>query len=103
MACKVVIGQQEIQLVLNGDLTIAEVASVHHDAIRAIAAGIPITVDLSGVTYLDAAMLQLLAAMRTAAAGLHIGLTLKHASETLHEDAQLLGLSKVLLGDPGVG
>ncbi len=103
LACELVIGPQAVQMVLNGDLTIAEVVSVHKDALRALTIGVPVVVDLSGATYLDAAMLQLLAALRTAATGARIPFSLQHAGQALLDDAHLLGLSKVLLDDSEAG
>ena len=96
-ACELVVGQQEVQLILNGDLTIADSVNVHKEALRAVSLGVALVVDLSAATYLDAAILQLLAAVRTSATGMRIPFTLQHASEAVVNDARMLGLSKVLL------
>jgi len=84
-------------LELRGDLTVADASKVRDYALRALAAGRSLCLDLSEVSYLDAAMLQLLKAIRGFAARSQAAFTLKDVSPNLLDDAQMLGMQDVLV------
>ena len=99
LPCELTVDQRGARLLLNGDVTIADALKVHEEAMRALALGVPMQIDLSNVTYLDAAMLQLLAAIQRAAASSRILVSVQHAAQPLLQDAQLMGMKGILSED----
>ena len=94
--CALEVDPNETRMALGGELTVAEAQELHTQAIRCVTLGKPIRVDLANVTYVDAAILQLLAATRRAAVSAHVPFVVQHAAPSLINDAELLGLGAVL-------
>jgi len=94
-AISVKVTHQVCRLALSGEITIAQSSNLREEALRALAKGLPIAVDLSAVTYLDAACLQVIHSLRnTAGASVSVAGT----PAQLLDDARMLGMQEVVTG-----
>lgn len=89
---------EDSTLVLTGELTIADAATLHQTLLAALRGGAGIRVDLTDVVYVDAAILQLLCAAQKSAAAHGGQVMLQGVQDSVIQDARLLGLESVLLG-----
>lgn len=84
-----------ILVALNGDVTIAALQDLVAEAKRALTNHGGVTVDLSSVTYLDAAALQLLVSLKKTAVDRGISLEFTAAGAAVMRDATSLGMAAV--------
>jgi anti-anti-sigma factor len=84
-------------LVLTGELTIADAATLHESLLAAFGAASAVRLDLTGVVYVDAAILQLVCAAQKSAAAHGGQIILQGVQDSVIQDARMLGLESVLL------
>jgi anti-sigma B factor antagonist len=97
-ACAIV-EPQVGQLVIEGDLTIYDAARVKDELLARLHANAELTVDLSGITELDTAGIQLLLLLQREASDAHKPLHWAKHSSAVSEVLALLNLGSTL-GEP---
>lgn len=82
-----------VLVALKGDVTIAALQDLAAEAKRALTNRGGVTVDLSSVTYLDAATLQLLVSLKKTAVERGVSLEITAAGSAVIRDATSLGMA----------
>ena len=93
----------ETAIHLSGELTIADALPLHQRLLRLLGKGDEVRLDLSGVVYLDAAILQLLWAAQKSASASGARMTLQNVQQSVIDGAQILGMRPVLSAIGKVG
>jgi anti-anti-sigma factor len=86
-----------------GELTIAHAAALHKELLQAVAQGLEIRLDLAHAVYLDAAILQLICAMRRTAVATSVEFALYHVQQCVIASAQVFGMESVLMDRTSAG
>jgi len=87
---------QSTCIVLDERLSIVRVAELHHSLCESLAAGVPLTVDGSGVQDIDTAVLQLLGSFWRSCSERGISCAWQGVSDALRRAARLIGLEAAL-------